>query len=135
MNYSLELKLEETLRNGEAEETYINETFTGIIYVMKKIVEDDSYRNLFYNIGKQEEKYDTTTLEGSLKQQKALDIKRFGPENMLTQILWDAQIPEYKFDEVFKTIVDMAKKVCEDEKYKKQLYSIDLNNYKDEEWE
>ncbi len=68
-----------------------------------------------------------------LKALQERDRKRFGTENTLMQILWDGQVEEECFNETMTAIVLLAKKCIEDEEWKKQLYEINLDDYKDEE--
>ena len=64
---------------------------------------------------------------------KERDRKMFGPESTLQQILWDGQVEDTYFNETFNDIVLMMRKCVEDEEYRKQLYEINLDDYKDEE--
>lgn len=57
--------------------------------------------------------------------------EKFNLENTLRQILWDAQVPEDEFNETFRDIIFYMKKCIENEDFKKQLYRIRLDNYKD----
>lgn len=59
--------------------------------------------------------------------------KQFGLEATLRQILWDGQVEDGYFNETFTGIVTLMKKCVENKDYKKQLYEVDLNDYKDEE--
>ena len=78
---------------------------------------------------------DLKSLQDDLKHLKELDRKRFGVENTLHQILWDGQIDDVEFNETVTALVLMMKKCCEDEEWKKQLYEIDLEDYKNDEEE
>jgi len=134
LNTPLETRLGEILYRGQIEDVYFNETYTGIVYMMKKIIEDDSYKNQLYEIGKEEiDLYPEDTIENYFKKVNKIREKQFGLENTLNQILWDGQVPEEEFNKTFQEIVDIMKKVYEDKNYTKQLYKIDLDNYKDDE--
>ena len=76
---------------------------------------------------------ETSSWKDELDKQKELDRKRFGTENTLMQILWDGQVEEECFNETMTAIVLLARQCVEDEEWKKQLYEIDLEDYKDEE--
>lgn len=61
--------------------------------------------------------------------------KEFGPQNTLQQVLWDGQVEDFYFNETFSAIIMMMKQCVEDEEYKKQLYEINLEDYKNEDEE
>jgi len=67
------------------------------------------------------------------KKLEDIERKRFGTENTLLQILWDGQIEAGCFNETVTALVLLAKKCVEDEWWRKQLYEINLEDYKDEE--
>lgn len=66
---------------------------------------------------------------------KELDRKRFGTEATLQQILWDGQVEDGYFNESMTALVLLARKCCEDEEWKKQLYEINLKDFEDDEEE
>ena len=53
----------------------------------------------------------------------------FGLESALKQLLWDAQVSDDDFNEVFTGAVILMRKCVESEDYKKQLYEINLSEY------
>lgn len=59
--------------------------------------------------------------------------KQFGLEAILKQILWGGQVEDEYFNETFTNITTLMKRCVENEDYKKQLYEINLDNYKTEE--
>lgn len=135
MEKPLSERLEEILYSSQMEEYYFNDTYTGIIYLMKNVVEDESYKKQLYEIGK-EDKINISqeeSLEDTLKHIKKVHEKRFGLENTLKYILWDAQVPETEFNKTFNNIVDVMKKIALDKDYASELYKINLDNYNDDE--
>ena len=68
-----------------------------------------------------------------MKRLADIDRKRFGTENTLLQILWDGQVEQECFNDTFSSLVNLMKYCIENEEFKKQLYEIDLNDYKDED--
>ncbi len=68
--------------------------------------------------------------EKFFKDEKEKMKKQFGLESVLSQTLWDGQIDDENFNEVFSSIIYLMKKCIEDKYYKEQLYEISLENYK-----
>ncbi len=67
------------------------------------------------------------------EEEKERRKKQFGLESMLRQILWNAQIIDDDFNEAFTEVVTLMRHCIEDDYYKKQLYEINLNDYKNED--
>jgi hypothetical protein len=131
---TLETRLGEVLYNGQIEDIYFNETYTNIIYMMKKLVEDGSYKIELYEIGKENiDLYSEDSFENYFKKMNKMRERQFGLENTLKQILWDGQVPEKEFDKAFNEIIGMMKNISEDQNYAAQLYKINLDDYKDDE--
>ena len=72
-------------------------------------------------------------IEKYFKEEQKRREKQFGLEETLKQILWDGQIEDEEFNETFSDIVKLMKRCVENNDYKKQLYEINLDDYKDEE--
>jgi len=65
-----------------------------------------------------------------LKEEEKRREKQFGLESCLNQVLWDAQVSDEYFNDAMTDIVFFMKKCIENEDYKRQLYEINLKNYK-----
>jgi hypothetical protein len=135
MDKPLEKRLIDLLYDVQVEDIYINDTFTGIVYLMKKVAEDEKYALQLYDIGKEEDSAPSSddTLKVYLKKLNKVREKQFGLENSLKSVLWNGQVEERDFDKLFNEIIVMMKEVSENNDYKTQLYKINLDNYRDEE--
>lgn len=132
---SLETRLINLMYEVQLEDTYINDTITGIVYLMKQVVENEVYKNQLYEIGKKEDLAlnSDDSFEGYFEKLHKVREKQFGLENSLNYVLWNGQVEERQFDTIFSEVVVMMKQVVENVDYKNQLYKINLDNYKDEE--
>jgi hypothetical protein len=133
MSIDLESKLGEILYSSQMEDYYFNDTYTNIVYLMKKVVEEDSYKIQLCEIGKELPQIYSSSFENYFDNMKKRMDRQFGLENTLKQVLWDAQVPENNFDNTFNEIVTMMKQTIDDKEYSTQLYKINLDHYKDEE--
>ena len=73
---------------------------------------------------------DEEDFKNILDEEQKKQEKLFGLEHTLRQILWDAQVDDENFNEAMTDIVFFMKKCIENEDYKRQLYEIDLRDYK-----
>lgn len=130
---TLEERLVNLLYEGEVEDLHFNESFCGIIYLMKSVVEDDFAKEQFYEIlaGKKVEipSYEDPDYFRKIHKYRA---RQFGLEFTLKQILRNGQISEESEEEVFNNLINIFKEVINNEEYLKQLYNLDLKDYQEE---
>ena len=71
---------------------------------------------------------DLDGIEEFLNNQKKADIERHGLKSQLQQILWDAQVDDEYFNEVFCGVINLMR-TLDDSDLKEQLGNIDLSEY------
>lgn len=130
----LESVLSNILYEGEIEDLSFNESFLGVIYLMKAVIENDSAKEQFYEIlgGKKVEmpSYGDSDYFKKINEYRA---RQFGLEFTLKQIIRDGQVPEKNEDIIFNNLIILFKEVLENETYKTQLYALNLKDYQEEE--
>ncbi|MBT4376937.1 hypothetical protein HOD29_06190 [archaeon] len=132
MEETLEDRLFAVLSNEDFECEYFNESYTGMVALMKGIVEHSQAREELYEIGIYELKYPEFNDPDYFGKMNKYRSRQFGLEFTIKQILYDCQVPESYLDLTLNSIVGMMKEVLENEESKKQLYEINLNDYGDE---
>lgn len=128
MSNELESTISEILTEAQVDDAEFNSTYIDIVYMMRKVIEDSSYRKQLYDVGKEDERLGDS-ISDQLKKEDLLRQKQFGLESMLKQVLWNGQVPEEKFDIAFNEIIANMKKLAEDGNYVKDLYLINLDDY------
>jgi len=130
---NLENTLYEILSEGEVEDSYLNDTFLGVIYLMKSAIENPFAKEQFYEIlsGRKFELPSCDDTDYFQKMSKYRE-RQFGLEFTLKQLLWDGQVPDDLFENTFTKIVGIMKNIVENKDYKNELYKINLKDYQDE---
>jgi len=117
--FGLEVIIKQTLWDAQIGDRNFNKTMDYTVSMMKKCVEDEDCKKQLYMIRKMR--------EGD-KPEKPTEL-----ETNLTNALVDADIEEEEFDETFANIINFSKRCVENMGYRKELYEINLDDYKPEE--